>query len=191
MDENAIISPKPLKKFSHACVSLRKNHLSKIPIEKQENASSSKTTEKKSLNDNFHNNLTCATDNTIDFCFKTDNSHMEDINIDFFKDYDSDLTKQMYENEILSIVSCENKQLKQEEFTKDQETMNFNNVRDFNLDDVNTSFKTNVKSINNKMNFRASMPPTRPKNPFFKNFQREEDIKTKMNSLVKCLTEDF
>jgi len=196
--ELAIVSPKPK---SYTNYSVRKSHLSRLLIEnirETDHPNSTKNLIKNQANKknnflDFNENLTISTKNTAcdfkDVLQAEKKSARKDLKLNFFEECENELDRQECQGEIFSILSDFNEKSSQKEsYTNSNTSVScilgnyFENNKDFKDFDGENCF------------FRSSLPPSRPRNPFFKNFNDNNDREINEfldDNLKKGISEDF
>ncbi len=203
-----IVSPKPIKNNTCSFYSIRKSNSKRLQIEKVSelpHPNSTKHLEKKNSNnqndflsfkqDYKANICNCVLNGKDNITLSTFSSLKEgddtitkrDLNLNFFEECERDLTNQECQDEIFSIlteksghesfkqntpISCQSAKLTKEDLEAENGII----------------CNSNVNNI-----IRVSMPPSRPKNPFFTNFENKngDEIQETLNQLQKCFSEDF
>ena len=203
MEPSKIIKPRPNKLNPINGLCSRMNNLTKLQIEKESSTSkSAKNTKSEFKNPQtaflkrvkfreFETNpLTNGNDylsiNSIDnkttkpteFIFssnqntassyKLKSKDLIELSGSFFEECANELTKQDSENEILSIINGD------DNYNINNFYASCNSFLFFNCDDKIDN--ENINSEVSQHNFRSSLPPIRPKNPFFKNFDGKDDL---------------
>jgi len=201
--EFSIISPKPNKSFIKSSYTFRKNYLSKLNIEminEKEHPNSTKNTSKNqvldsknkkinNLNNVVKDDITSSTTPYDSFHQGLENTHNKQNKINFFDDinfFEKELTQQEGEEEILSIISDFNDRGSRRESLKNSHTPV--SCHSSNIFEDNRESEGDLSSF-----FRSSLPPSRPKNPFFKNFNdKDKFLADNMDDyLKKGISEDF
>jgi len=175
-----LISPKPIK-TSNSCYSLRQNHLSKLQIKNNNNPNygplSSNLEIKKMRNSVQIKEKKDSIKNTTNFI----------DNFVFIEDYALELSKQDSEHEIFSIIDKEDK-LGNSNGTKTSMTTTYKS------EGINSEFDDRYNTDYKDFSFlRASLPPIRPQNPFFKNFdfENKDELAESIDNIEKCFSFDF
>ena len=197
--ELAIVSPKP-KSYTNSTYSVRKSHLSRLLIEnirETDHPNSTKNLIKNQANKknnflDFNENLTISTKNTPcdfkDVLQAEKKSARKDLKLNFFEECENELDQEC-QGEIFSILSDFNEKGSRKESCTNSNTPfsclsgnYFEDNKDFKDFDGENCF------------FRSSLPPIRPRNPFFKNFNDNNDREINEfldDNLKKGISEDF
>ena len=201
--ELSIVSPKPNKTFTKSSYTFRKNYLSKLNIEminEKEHPNSTKNTSKiptresksnltNNLNSIVKDDITSSTGPYESFHQGLEHACNKQNKLNFFDDinfFERELTQQEGEEEILSIISDFNDRGSRHESLKNSHTPV--SCHSSNIFEDNRESEGDLGSF-----FRSSLPPSRPKNPFFKNFNDKDKLiaDNLEDYLKKGISEDF
>lgn len=197
----AIVSPKPVKTY-YKTSSLKRTNTIKINIDLEnekdhpnstKNYKESEYLGKKTLLFNY-GNITSSTTMPEDCIFtsvsvKNKKSEKTLNSLKFFEDFENELTQQESQEEILSILFDSN--------TNDKSNRHENSENSRKLDIFHSSgcFEVKKDSFDGDISlfFRSSLPPSRPKNPFFRSINDcdKEYFDNLEENLKKGISEDF